>query len=400
MSRAPAPSIRPAFYGPLETSLALNALARDDRLAPLDLGPLASAARPLAVAETLDVRGPLLIAAILLFLVDTLASLWLGGHLARLRPARRQAVRRRAAAAALACLALVALAPPGPASALEKTDPALVTRLAYVVTGNATVDATSRAGLAGLTLALQNRTAFEPGEPVAIDLAKDELAFFPLLYLPLVGGGEAPAQAAVRKLDTFMKNGGTIVFDTRDAMSARPGGAPSPESQALRRLLATLDVPELEPVPRDHVLTKTFYLLDRFAGRYATGETWVEALPPVPDGERRPARAGDGVSPIVITSNDLAAAWGGRSRRRAALPDRRAGPAAARDGDPRRHQPRDVRANRQLQGRSGPRPGPAGAPRPMIAARSVARGRRPARSRAGRWPVAPHGPDNAPETRC
>ena len=51
-------------------------------------------------------------------------------------------------------------------------------------------------------------------------------------------------------------------------------------------MLATLDIPELEPVPRDHVLTKTFYLLDNFPGRYATGQTWVEALPPSAEGER------------------------------------------------------------------------------------------------------------------
>jgi hypothetical protein len=38
--------------------------------------------------------------------------------------------------------------------------------------------------------------------------------------------------------------------------------------------------------------------------------------PPGPDG-RGPARAADGVSPIVITSNDLAAAW---------ATDRRGGP--------------------------------------------------------------------------
>ena len=106
-----------------------------------------------------------------------------------------------------------------------------------------------------------------------------------------------------------MKGGGTVIFDTRDAMNARPGAAPTAEAQHLRRMLATLDIPELEPVPRDHVLTKTFYLLDHFPGRYASGQTWVEALPPASEAERRPARAGDGVSPIVITSNDLAAAW-------------------------------------------------------------------------------------------
>jgi hypothetical protein len=74
-------------------------------------------------------------------------------------------------------------------------------------------------------------------------------------------------------------------------------------------MLATLDIPQLEPVPRDHVLTKAFYLVDTFPGRYGSGQTWVEALPAEPEGERAPARAGDGVSPIIITSNDLAAAW-------------------------------------------------------------------------------------------
>jgi hypothetical protein len=74
-------------------------------------------------------------------------------------------------------------------------------------------------------------------------------------------------------------------------------------------MLQTLDIPELEPLPRDHVLTKTFYILDGFVGRYDTGTTWVEILPPAGEDGRRPARAGDSVSPIVITSNDLAAAW-------------------------------------------------------------------------------------------
>ena len=49
--------------------------------------------------------------------------------------------------------------------------------------------------------------------------------------------------------------------------------------------------------------------MENFVGRYATGQTWVEALPPVAEADRRPARAGDGVSPIIITGNDLAAAW-------------------------------------------------------------------------------------------
>jgi len=171
------------------------------------------------------------------------------------------------------------------------------------------VDETSKAGLIGLTQALGQRTALQPGEPIAIDPARDELAFYPLLYWPIAPNRPVPSEAAIRKLDGYMKSGGTVIFDTRDAFNARPDGAVSAEGRYLRNMLSTLDIPELEQVPLDHVLTKTFYLLDDFPGRYGTGQTWVEALPPAEDEASRPARSGDGVSPIIITSNDLAGAW-------------------------------------------------------------------------------------------
>jgi hypothetical protein len=115
----------------------------------------------------------------------------------------------------------------------------------------------------------------------------------------------------VTHIAAYMKNGGTLLFDTRDALAARPGGPPTPEGVWLQKLLAGVDVPELEPVPHDHVVTKSFYLIDGFVGRTTIGQTWIEALPPPDpaDTSVHPARAGDSVSPIVITSNDLAGAW-------------------------------------------------------------------------------------------
>ncbi len=209
---------------------------------------------------------------------------------------------------------------------------------------------------------LASRTALEPGEPAGIDPARDELAFYPLIYWPIVPNRPQPSPEAIRRIDAFMKNGGTVIFDTRDAMTARPGGPPTPEALYLQRMLATLEVPELEPVPRDQRADQGVLPRRRLPGRYATGQTWVEALPPAGDGaERRPARAGDGVSPIVITGNDLASAWAVGRRGESALSPRRRRPAATRDGLPRRRQPRDVRADRQLQGRPGPRAGAAGA---------------------------------------
>jgi Domain of unknown function (DUF4159) len=204
-----------------------------------------------------------------------------------------------------------------PASALE-------TKLAYVVTGNAEVDAISKAGLAGLTLFLAQRTALEPGDPIGLDITRDELAFYPLIYWPIAPGAARPTEAALKRIDTYMKDGGTVLFDTRDAVVAPPGPngeTRSPGMLELRQILSSLDIPELEPVPRDHVLTKTFYLLRDFPGRFNTGQLWVEALPSVDeDRANRPARGGDGVSSIIITSNDLAGAWATRPDGQAMLP--------------------------------------------------------------------------------
>ncbi|MBV8926470.1 MAG: DUF4159 domain-containing protein [Bradyrhizobium sp.] len=309
------PDHPPGFYGPADGPLAVNTLAAADRIAAFDTSALRAQRASYTNAEPRDLRGILLSASLALFLIDGIVVAMLGAGIAGL-------IRRRAAPAVIvfamfaAGLALL----PSLARADEAADDFAMkatsqTRLAYVVTGNADVDSIVKAGMAGLTLFLAQRTALEAGDPVGVDPGHDELAFFPLIYWPIVPGAPKPPQDALNKIDAYMKQGGTVVFDTRDALEAGPGdngGAQTPGMQALRDLLSSLDVPELEPVPREHVLTKTFYLLRDFPGRFTTGQTWVEALPREDEeeaDEKRPARGGDGVSPIIITSNDLAGAW-------------------------------------------------------------------------------------------
>jgi len=332
------PDHPPGLYGPAEGPLAVNALAAADRLAPLDTAALNARRATYTAAEPRDLRGILLSMALALFLIDAIIVAVLGGGLAALLR------RRRAATAVLALGAMTAalIAAPAPSHAQapkpQQAAPAAnvaaddfaikavsQTRLAYVVTGNADVDSIVRAGLSGLTLFLAQRTALEAGEPVGVDPARDELAFFPLIYWPVISGTPKPPQDAINRLDAYMKQGGTVLFDTRDAIEAPPG--PGGESETpgmltLRDILSSLDIPELEPVPREHVLTKTFYLLRDFPGRFTSGQTWVEALPRVEDEDAadRPVRGGDGVSPIIITSNDLAGAWATRPDGQPMLP--------------------------------------------------------------------------------
>lgn len=309
----------PGFYGSPDGPIAVNTLAAADRIAALDLSGLRAQRASYTNAEPRDLRGILLSSSLALFLIDAIVVAMLGAGFAALW-------RRRTATAALVlALALPATSiAPSPTRAQnaqnQSNDNFAIksvsqTRLAYVVTGNADVDSIVKAGMAGLTLFLAQRTALEAGDPVGIDPARDELAFFPLIYWPVVPGAPKPPQDAINRIDAYLKQGGTVVFDTRDAIEAPPGengASQTPGMRTLREILSSLDVPELEPVPREHVLTKTFYLLRDFPGRFNSGQTWVETLPREDDDEdtaSRPARGGDGVSPIIITSNDLAGAW-------------------------------------------------------------------------------------------
>jgi hypothetical protein len=178
-----------------------------------------------------------------------------------------------------------------------------------VKTGLADVDAMSEAGLTGLGLALRARTSYEPEAPMGVDLKTDDLSLFPLLYWPMDPREKNLSPAVQSKLNEYMRHGGTIFFDTRDLTLGAVRGPGSVGEQTLRRLTAGLDIPPLEPVPDDHVLTKSFYILRDFPGRWSGGQVWVEKLPPAPKGVMRPARGGDGVSPVIIGGNDWAAAW-------------------------------------------------------------------------------------------
>lgn len=295
----------PGLYGAGDAFVAVQTLRPEDEITRFDFAAAGLSAGPLQSGAPVDFRGPLLFAALAAFIADSVIVLVLSGKL-RLRPI---------AAALGAFVVLSSFVQPQESRAetvatQRDREAALAARLAYVVSGDPKVDEVSRLGLEALSKALSLRTSFSPADPVGVDPAKDELAFYPMLYWPIVASKPQPSARTAARVAAYMKQGGTIVFDTRDAIARRPGEAATPESQWLQAFGKNLDLPELETVPRDHVITKTFYLLDGFYGRYMNGETWVEALPPEPKEEAaRPVRATDSVSAIVITSNDLASAW-------------------------------------------------------------------------------------------
>ncbi len=307
------PDLLPGLYDSEDRRLARNVIGPDDVLSPA-LWPARIPVEGITIRAEVPLGGLLLSLAIGLLLLDVVAALALSGRLGR----------SRAMGAAAVALALVLTPLATPSSADE--DPGAVTAtaevvLAYVITGNQRVDDVSEAGLRGLSDTLFFRTSVEPATPIGVNLELDELAFFPILYWPITPEQPRPSAEAYAKLNAYLRSGGMIVFDTRDADIAQFGSA-SPNGRKLQQLAAPLDVPPLEPIPADHVLTRTFYLLQDFPGRHLGRDVWVEAAPPDAEQiEGMPFRnLNDGVTPVVIGGNDWAAAWATDTQGNALLP--------------------------------------------------------------------------------
>jgi hypothetical protein len=173
-----------------------------------------------------------------------------------------------------------------------------------VETGDQDIDQTSANGLQGLAGVLNRRTTVDVKGVRGVDPATDRLSWYPVLYWPMAPGQSAPGGAALRNLQTYMAEGGMILFDTRDAQFSGEEGI---GAKTLRQLTQGLQIPELAEVGEGHILSKSFYLLSDFPGRFAGGKLWAEASP-------NPAH--DGVTSVVIGANDWAAAWSEDSRDR------------------------------------------------------------------------------------
>jgi hypothetical protein len=317
----------PGYYGTESVPRALNVIGQKTVLRPLPA--LAGVEqRTLAGDTTQPLKPALLAAALALLFIDIVAIMLLQAGSFWRRGARTAASATGAMLLALLVLDVPQADAQSPGGVRTRDEQMAIqatgkVTFAYVVTGDSGADGVSRAGLIGLGKVLAARTAVEPGEPFGVNIITDEVAFFPILYWPVLNQARPLPDATLAKIDAYMKQGGMIVFDTRDYGQGVPAGLTlqGRGGTPLQRLLGRLDIPRLEPVPEGHVLTKSFYLLRTFPGRWDGGQMWVEAESSDTGAEQgRKARRADGVSSILVTSNDLAAAWALDDRNRPIYP--------------------------------------------------------------------------------
>ena len=249
-----------------------------------------------AIVERAGLGGWMIAVALAIVAFDLIIALAFAGRLPRL-------LGRKEAAGAIALFIAVGLvlgnAMPASAQTSDQLarEAAAHMRFAYVKTGDRRLDDTTKAGLFGLSYQLNLRTSVEPDMPHGVDLARDSLELYPMIYYAVPRDAKPLSPAAVAKVNAYLRAGGAFVVDTRDAAPGRDSSAD------LQRLLAGIDAPRMQPAPPNHVLTKSYYLIRSFPGRL-NGRLWIES-----GATDRDTRRGDGVSGLFIGGSDWAGAW-------------------------------------------------------------------------------------------
>ncbi len=275
------PAHPPGLYGPESGRQALNLGATGIELTQAPTIPGARLQSLTDAPAEKPLGPPLLAAAIVLLLADWVVAMGLRGLL-------------RSRATAVAMVLILAMSAP----AWAADNPALTTRLGYIASGDEQVDDIAKSGLAALSDFVNRRTAATLAAPDAIEPGRTDLSVYPLLYWPIVAGAPALTAPQATALNDYMGRGGIILIDTRGSGSGT-GFAPGTE-ETFRRIAQSLTIPVLAPLSTEHVLSRSFYLLHDFPGRFTGDPVWAQ---------RDQDRANDSVSPVIIGGNDWAAAW-------------------------------------------------------------------------------------------
>ena len=320
---APSETHPPGLYQGPSGSRALNIGAGAE---PRLMTQWPASARLLGDAEARSLRlaGPMLAVAAGLLALDLFIALFVAGRLRGLT--RRSKAAGGAAGALFLALAFlphdtaqaqgyelrpdgsyraipspstrVVPLPAGKASQKE-IDAALVMRFGYVETADRALNERTRAGLQGLSNILNMRTSVEPAQPHSLNLETDALELYPLIFFVVPENAGPLSETAITRLNAYLRSGGALVIDTRAGGDA----ATQTDVSRLETLLAGLDAPQLQTVPDNHVLSRSFYLIDDFPGRFAGRRLWIEQT-----GAPGTAR-GDGVSRLFIGDADWISAW-------------------------------------------------------------------------------------------
>lgn len=167
--------------------------------------------------------------------------------------------------------------------------------LAYVETGNPTIDRRVERGLEALHETLDARTSTKPAtDVIARNIEDDTLIPFPCLYWPVIKESSAITEEAQRKVQDYIDSGAVIIFDVLE-----PTGD---VKELVQQQLGSVNLGALSELPANHTLTRTHYISDELAGTYNQEPVWIQTP--------NPSRSED-VTSVVLARRNWIDAWAG-----------------------------------------------------------------------------------------
>ncbi len=144
-----------------------------------------------------------------------------------------------------------------------------------------------------LSWEIEKRTSLEVDDPLVVTPTSDTLHETPFMYLTGEKAIEMPSNAGIEALRRFLTFGGFMLVDSAE------GSTDGAYAGSVRKLISAIFPPpakSLEIIPTDHVVYKSFYLLDKPLGRLA--------IAPAMEGVIRDNRL-----VCAYIPNDLGGAW-------------------------------------------------------------------------------------------
>lgn len=255
----------PGLYGTRQTPY-IHQLSQEQRqvrhISPSDLRGL-TATFYNEEQQQKPLTTPLILLALLLMVADSLL---------RLNLVHKRLLARAAAGGTMALLLSLSLVIPGTALAQDAAtglpEGAHQVQLAYIDSGNESVNTISERGLASLSQILANRTTVTPVPPEKLNPATDELGYYPVIFWPVTSSLSGLNRQAAENIRLYVENGGLLVIDGHtDVGHAR---------QAVQAITNRVLPFPLKALDSDHVLNRSYYLLENQTPGRHTGPLWLE----------------------------------------------------------------------------------------------------------------------------
>lgn len=173
------------------------------------------------------------------------------------------------------------------------------TFLAYIKSSNEKRNEISKYGLEALKNTLIRRTSISPEGVVGLDVNADTFFYFPFIYWPVDNEIISISENAKNKIKNYLKTGGIILFDIIN-FDRNKSILESKSYIFVKEFLLSIGIEDLNYIRRDHTLSKSFYLLEKYPGRWDSKVILIDNT----DLDLK-----DGVNSVIIGFNDWVGAW-------------------------------------------------------------------------------------------